>query len=440
MYQLKNNAKQKISLTEAVSIAVGTMIGASIFAIFGVGAQIAKQNLPEAFVLSGLFALTVAYSYTKMGAKIVSNAGPIAFILKGFGDTVLTGSLSILMWLSYVVSISMFAKGFAGYFLPLFNIPVTSIALGVTEAVVISFFTVLNFFGSKAIGKTEVYIVLIKLLILGVFIVFGFIAIKPDYIAPAFDAGHISGMINASVIFFLSYMGFGLITNISENMENPKKNVPRAIYISIAVVAFVYISVALVAVGNLPLDALIKAQDNALAVAAQPFLGKFGFLLISIGALFSISSALNATLYGGANVAYSFAKEGELPEFFERKIWFGTTEGLYFTAGLGLMFALLFDIGGIAAITSAVFTIIYLFVIYSHLKLIKEMGGNRYLVIINFIVVLAVFILLMYFQWRDQKMVFYGTIITFAAAVILESLYRSLSSRNFMKIHNPERK
>ena len=432
--------KKKISLIEAISIAVGTMIGASIFSIFGVGAEIAKQDLPEAFVLSGLFALTVAYSYTKMGGKIVSNAGPIAFILKGFGDTIVTGSLSILMWLSYVVSISMFAKGFAGYFLPLFDIPVSSMAMGITEAVVISFFTVLNFFGSKAVGKSEMYIVLIKLLILGVFIVFGFLAIKPDYVTPSFDAGHISGLINASVIFFLSYMGFGLITNISENMEKPKKNVPKAIYISIAVVAFVYISVALVAVGNLPLDALIKAQDNALAVAAQPFLGQFGFLLISIGALFSISSALNATLYGGANVAYSFAKEGELPEIFERKVWFGTNEGLYFTAGLGILFALLFDIGGIAAITSAVFTVIYLFVIYSHLKLIKEIGGNRYLVIFNFIVVLAVFILLMYFQWRDHKMVFYGTILTIAASLLIEYLYRKIRNREFKKIEFHKKK
>ncbi len=146
---------------------------------------------------------------------------------------------------------------------------------------------------------------------------------------------------------------------MSENMENPQKNVPRAIIISIIIVSFIYVSVALVAVGNLSLKALIASGDNALAVAAKPFLGNFGFLLISIGALFSISSALNATLYGGGNTAYSFAKEGELPKFFERKKWFGTTEGLYITAGLGMLFALLFDIGGVAVITSSVFTVIY---------------------------------------------------------------------------------
>ncbi len=427
--------QKKISLAGAVSMAVGTMIGASIFSIFGVGAEIAKQNLPETFIISALYALAVAYTYMKFGKKIVSNAGPIAFVLKGFGDTVITGSLSVLMWLSYVVSISLFAKGFAGYFVPLAGLSTSPLSIGITVAVVISFFTVLNFFGSKAIGKAEFYIVLIKLLILGVFIVFGLFTIKPELIAPSFNTSHVSGMIHASVIFFLSYMGFGLVTNMSENMENPKRNVPRAIIISIIIVSIVYVLVALVAVGNLPLKQLIASKDNALAVAAKPFIGNFGFLLISIGALFSISSALNATLYGGANTAYSFAKEGELPEFFERKEWFGTTEGLYITAGLGILFALLFNIGGVAAITSSVFTVIYIFVMISHLKLIKEIGGSRVFVSFNLLLISFVFLLLLYFQWIDQRAVFYGTIITFVASFAVEYLYRIVKNREFQKIH-----
>ena len=69
---------KKIGLWQAVAMAVGTMIGASIFSIFGVGVEIAGGNLPEAFILSGIFALIVAYSYAKLGGKIISNAGPIA--------------------------------------------------------------------------------------------------------------------------------------------------------------------------------------------------------------------------------------------------------------------------------------------------------------------------------------------------------------------------
>lgn len=424
---------KKIGLWEAVAMAVGTMIGASIFSIFGVGAIIAGQNLPEAFILSGIFALLVAYSYAKLGGKIISNAGPIAFILKGIGDNIVTGALAILMWLSYVVSISLFAKGFAGYFLPLLSISVSPLSMGITEVLLIAFFTAINSLGSKAVGRLEFYIVLIKLSILGVFVLLGFLQINPDYIVPSLSTDGLNGTLSAAVVFFLSYMGFGLITNASENMENPKKNVPLAIFISIAVVMFVYVAVSFVAIGNLSIDELIKAQDNALAVAAKPFLGSFGFILISIGALFSISSALNATLYGGANIAYSLAKDGELPKFFERKIWFKSTEGLYITAALGLFFALTFDIGAIATITSAIFTIIYIFVLISHYRLADNYGGNKGFILVNVIILLIVFLALVYYQWQTQRSAFYGTIITLLSALILEYVYRYLKKRKFIR-------
>ena len=426
----KNN---KLSLVEVISMAVGTMIGASIFSIFGLGAKVAGQDLPLAFLLSGFYALIVAYSYSILGSKIISNAGPIAFILKGIGDNVVTGALSILFWFTYIISISLFVKGFAGYFLPFTHIEPSSISIGIVEVVSISFFTALNFFGSKAVGKAEFYIVLIKLSILLVFILAGFLAINWHNTQPKFDSPHINGLINGSIIFFLSYMGFGLITNTSENMKNPKKNVPKAIFLSIFIVMLFYVLISLVTLGNLPLQNIIKAQENALAVAAKPFLGNFGFILISIGALFSISSALNATIYGGANIAYSLAKDGELPNTFERKLWFKSTEGLYLTAGIGLVMALFFDLSAIAIITSTVFTIIYIFVLISHFKLAKQYGGNKIIISINLIILFTVFAALMKYQWTTQKSAFYASIIIFISALIVEYIFRKFKNRKFNK-------
>lgn len=423
------STSKKLSLLEVVSMAVGTMIGASIFSIFGLGAKIAGQNLPEAFLLSGFYAIVVAYSYAYLGAKIVSNAGPIAFILKGFGDNIITGALSVLMWLTYVVSIALFLKGFAGYFLPLFHLQSTAFSLGIVEAALMVVFTALNLGGSKLVGKAEFYIVLTKISILLVFILGGVLTIKGKNVEPLFDHTHFSGLINASVIFFLSYMGFGLITNTSENMNNPKKNVPRAIFISIFFVMAIYVLISLVTIGNLPLNEIIKAQENALAEAARPFLGHFGFLLISIGALFSISSALNATLFGGANIAYSLAKDGELPDVFERKVWFNAPEGLFITAGLGLGFALFFNLSAIASITSTVFTVIYIFALISHYKLYKEVGGNRFLIIFNLIILFIVFISLLKYQWETQIHTFYTSIAIFIGALLIECLYRKLRGR-----------
>jgi amino acid transporter len=424
------NGSDKMGLLQAISMAVGTMVGASIFSIFGVGTAIARQDLPLAFLLSGFFAFIVAYSYSKLGTKIISNAGPIAFLLKGIGDNIITGTLSVLMWLTYVISIAMFARGFAGYLLPLLGISASAISTTLVIVLVISLFTALNFFGSKAVGKTEFYIVLIKLLILCSFVAAGLLTLIPSNLTPKFDSAHVNGILHASAIFFLSYMGFGLITNAGENIVDASKNIPRAIYISVGIVLIIYVSVSAAAVGNLSIEQLIKAKENALAIAAKPFLGSAGFLLISIGALFSISSALNATLYGGANIAYSLAKDGELPDVFERKIWFGSVEGLYITAALGIIFALLFRMNGIAFITSGVFMVIYIFVLISHYRLVEYVGGSRPFILVNLIILALVLVASVYYQFKSQIAVVWGFVAVFIGALSLEIALRFIKMRS----------
>ncbi len=421
---------KKISLFEAVSLAVGTMIGAGIFSILGVGAKICGNNLPIAFFISALVSILVGYSYAKLGSKYVSNAGPIEFILRGIGDNSITGALSILMWFSYVISISLFAKAFAGYFLALFNIPINDFNISLIEFFIILLFTVLNFFGSKAVGKAEFFIVLIKVSILLFFVFTGIWFVKINYITPDLSEAGFVNTFYASSILFLTYMGFGLITNASENMENPKKNVPLAIYLSILIVSFIYISVSIVALGNLGVDKLIKAQEYALAEATKSFLGDFGFILVSIGALFSTSSAINSTMYGGANISYALAKKGELPEIFERKVWFDSTEGLYITAVLSLLFALFFNLDGIANLISTVFLIIYIFVIISHIKLLGEVDGSKRLILFSLITVIVVFLILMKYQFSTNTKSFYTSLIIIIGSLIFESFYRKLSKRN----------
>jgi amino acid transporter len=419
----------KMGLWGAVSIAVGTMIGASIFSVFGLGARIAGHNLPFVFVVSGVLALLVAYSYATLGSKIVSNAGPIEFVLRGFGDGLLAGTLSILTWFTYVVSIALFAKGFSGYFLPLVGLAPAGLAQALVETGVIALFAALGLLGSGAVGRAESIIVLVKLSVLGVFVVLGLWTLRPGWIAPGFSAHELGGTLDAAAIFFLSYMGFGLVTNASENMKDPERNVPRAIYLSVLIVSVVYILVAAVAVGNVELEKLVEAEEFALAEAAKPFLGSLGYLLVSLGALFSISSALNATLYGGANIAYALAKDGELPEVFERKAWFGASEGLYFTAGLGMVLAVVFDVGAIASITSAVFMALYLFVLLSHARIRKQFGGSRALIVLGIVAVLAVFVILMVYEWKTDRPALYGTWIAFAAAFLVEVAYRRFGRR-----------
>ena len=423
----------RLGLVHAVSLAVGTMIGASIFSIFGLGAQIAGPNLPLVFLVSGLVALLVAYSYAWLGSRIVSDAGPMEFIIRAFGANVLTGALSFLFWMTYVISIGLFAKGFAGYFLPLLPAPGTPGLESIVEVAVVLLFTALGLMGSSAVGRAEFWIVAIKLGVLLLFVVLGLWSVDVERIRPRLGPGDLPGILDATAIFFLSYMGFGLVTNASEHMRDPRRNVPRAIYLSILVVSVVYVLVAVVAVGNLPLPELIEAQDFALAEAARPFLGDGGYLLVTWGALFSIASALNATLYGGANVAYALARDGVLPLAFDRKLWFGSQEGLYITAGLGIVFAVLFDLNGIAAITSSVFMVIYLFVLASHWRLQPRHGGSRAVIGLGFLVVLGVFLLLLRYQWQTAREAFYATGLVLAGSVLTEGIYFHYTRRRLQR-------
>jgi amino acid transporter len=424
-------SKKKLTLWEVVAFAVGTMIGAGIFSVLGVGAQICGRNLPLAFLIAGFIAFFVAYSYAYLGRVFVSNAGPIEFILQAFGNRFWIGVLAFLYWLSFVISISLFAKAFAYYGLALFHVKTTPLLVGIIEALVIAFFTVLNFFGAKAVGRVEFYIVLIKVSILLTFVVLGIWTIHPEWLKPNLTPQGLRDTFYAASILFLTYMGFGIVTNASEDMENPKRDVPRAIFLSLLIVMFIYVGVAVVAIGNLPLNELLKAKEYALAEAAKPFLGQLGFVLVSIGALISTASAINATLYGGANVAYVFAKKGELPEIFERKVWFGEPEGLYITAILALLFALFFNLEGVASLISFAFLVIYQFVLLAHYRLAEVVGGYRWVTVVGLLLVTFVMITLLIYQWKTNREAFYTMFGILIAVTLWEYIYHKITKRTF---------
>ena len=420
---LKHNKNSKLTLWEAVSLAVGTMIGASIFTLLATGSKIAGHFLPLSLFISGILALVVAYSYANLGKKIISNAGPIAFVLKGFGDNLLVGIVSILLWFVYVVSLALFAKGFSSYFSPLFSIENKTLV----EVSVLLIFMVLNFFGSKFVGVLEKYMVSIKVGVLLFFILTGGFTIQHV----KFVNFNLKNVLVVSILFFLSYIGFGLITNASENIENAEKNVPRAIYLSIFIVMLIYVGVAFVTVQHL--NNFNNVSENILAKITKPILGDIGYLLISIGAILSTLSALNATLYGGVNIAYSLAKKGELPEVFERKSWFGEPEGLYITTFLAILFVLFFNLESIASIISLVFFIIYILVLLSHYKLTKnkEVDGDLKLITFNLFVLVATFLSFLIYTVYNNPKTFVTFIIALLISFFIEIFVKSKNLRNF---------
>jgi len=420
--------RKSMGLWSAVSIGIGGMIGAGIFSILGVSAQIAGHAMYISFIIAGLIALLCTYSYAKLGSTFPSAGGPVEFLVKGFGDGVVSGGFNILLWIGYVFALALYARAFGGYAMTFLPSNISGLWLNFFVTLIILFFTVINFIGAKAVGKSEVFIVATKIAILIVFIVTGFFFIDVSKLAFS-NLPQTTNIFFGAAIVFLAYEGFGLITNTAEEMENPKKTLPRALYLSVIITMAIYVLVGLTVLGNLPIANIIGAKDYALAAAAEPFLGKIGFTFIAIAALFSTSSAINATLYGGANVSYNIAKHGELPKIFERKIWGKSTEGLFITSAVVLLFANFLELDGIAMLGSSSFLLIYGAVNISHLKLHKKTGAHPVIILASVLSCVIFFGVLLFYLLHHSHLTIILLILVIAGCFIFECFYRKITKR-----------
>src|SRR4029079_19798318 len=196
--------------------------------------------------------------------------------------------------------------------------------------------------------------------------------------------------------------------------RNPRKMLPRALYTSVILVIIIYLAVSLTVTGNLSDYEIERAKDYALAEAAKPFLGEFGFRLIAIAALFSTASAINATLFGSANVCYMIAKDGQLPVRLSRTEWKQLTGGLLVTSILVIVVTLAFDLSGTAMMGSAAFLLVYAAVNAGHLRVLKQTGASAIIVWLSLLTCLAMFAVLSVYTWQQQPAAI-GALVIFAA-------------------------
>lgn len=423
-----------IGLLAAVSIGVGGMIGAGIFSILGVVATVSGSALPVAFAIGGVVALLAAYSYAKLGARYPSVGGSVQFLVEGLRDGILSGGLNIFQYLAYIISIALYAAGFAGYAMTFTPAGTPSWVQKAFAVGIVAAFTGVNFLGSKVMGRAETVIVAIKVAILVVFVGAGIFFIDPSRLAVSTWPNGVE-ILFAAGILFIGYEGFGLITNAAGDMADPKRELPRALYLAVGIVIVIYVLVAITVIGNLPIPALEASQDYALAEAAKPFLGQFGFTLIAVAALLSTSSAVNATLFGAANVSYQIARDGQLPAMFTRSLWNRHVEGLFITAGLAIVFVLAFDLGPIAMMASAAFLIVYATVNVAHLRVRRETGANVMIVTASLVACVVMFVLLMIYIVTSAPAAAWITLLgTLAAAFLIEAGYRRRTGRAFRRL------
>ncbi|MBB5353602.1 hypothetical protein HNR46_003863 [Haloferula luteola] len=367
----------------AALIGIGGMVGGGIFAVLGTAVSLAGGGTPFAFLLAGVVAMLTCYAYVKLSCHFPEAGGTAVFLSEAFGANVFSGGLNLTLWLSYLVTIALYASAFASYGETFFSSKPSWLHHALISGGILLPMGI-NLLNASFVSRSESFIVVGKLLLLGVVIGGGLFHLDPSRLQTS-EWKPMGSLIVGGMVIFVAYEGFELIANAANDVREPQKNLPRAYYGCVAFVIALYVLVAIVTVGAVPASVIADQQDYALAAAARPSLGQAGFILVSVSALLATFSAINATIYGNARLGYSLAIDGELPEELDHKAWNNPVMGVLVTAALSLLLANTIDLQAISILGSAGFLLIFAMVCGSAWKLASKIGARRWIAALGFL-------------------------------------------------------
>lgn len=419
---------KKIGLRDAISIGIGGMVGGGIFAVLGLAVSLAKGGTPIAFSFAGIIALLTAYSYAKLSKKFPQNGGTVEFINSQFGNSLFSGGINNLLWVSYIVMLALYASAFGSYGAELFaltGVKNTDIHIFQTGILIIAL--LINYLSVKLVSGIESVTVVVKLLILIAFIGVGFygLSTNPENIMQLAPENWENPLLllSGGMVIFVAYEGFELIANSISDLKNKEKNTEKAYFGAVSSVIVLYILIAIVTVGALPFKQIANAQDYVLAKAAEPTLGQIGFTVITITALISTFSAINATVLGSGRVNYDIAEDNELPKYFCHRFW-GKPVGFLITAILSVTLVNFFNLQSISTAGSAGFLLIFGIVNYIGYKKHTELGSKKWIHLVAGILCLLAFFTLLIQQFGNNKL---GVIISVGiilSCFVLEFIFK----------------
>jgi amino acid transporter len=366
----------KLSTFSTLSIGIGGMVGGGIFAVTGLTVEVTRGAAPVAFLIAGIVALLTSYSYLKLTLRFPGEGGTVEFLNRAFGGGIVTGAANILLLLSYVVLLAIYAYAFGSYGAGLFPEQDRGFWLHVLISAVIVGLVVVNIFGTELVVRSENVFNAVKLLLLVAFVVSGLLT-PMDW--SRFEPGHFVtplGLVAGAMLIFLNYEGFELIANASLDVDDPKHSLPVAYIGGVLIVIALYALIVMVVVGHLGFAEVARVSDHVLSVAAEDFMGRAGYMAIVVAALMATSSAINATFYGTGRLAYIIARSGELPRELERTMRGQHLEGTLITAALALVIANLVPLEAIATMGSAGFLLLFMAVNIAAVRLARETGGH----------------------------------------------------------------
>ncbi len=389
-----------LGLPELIAIALGGMIGGGIFTVLGISVSLIGVYTPLAIILGGLIAALAAYSYIKLGVFYQDEGATYSFYKRTFPNSPFAASL-IGWWVifGYISTLALYAYTFASYAISGFDFAENEWVRRSVAGAIILFFTLINVWSVQGMGKIEDFLVYTKLLILAVI---SFMLINnsgttlPTLVRDGDDANVFSILVVASLTF-VAYEGFQLVINAVGEMENPDKNIPKAIYTAILLAILIYSTIALGAILAIPFEDIVKNKEYALAAGADSVLGHWGTGLVIVGALFATSSAISGTLFGASRQMAVIAKDGYFPAILAKRKRRIPVHSIVAMSTLAFCLVLAGNLEVFLEFGSVTFLLVSLLMAYANFKIRRQTNSSSIVTMLALVSLAMGTVLIIYF-------------------------------------------
>ncbi len=418
----------KLGVRQAAFIGVGAMVGAGIFALLGAAGEVAGAAVWVSFLLAGGIAGLQGYSFAKFGARYPSAAGLLEYVRRAYGDGHITGVIAWLVLGANAIITGMVAVSFGSY-------ASSAVADGSTDWVkpfavlVVLVMTALNILGSQTVARAQTVVVIVVVGILSVFAVTTLANIQIDLLAVS-DYPSLADIVSSVALTFFAFLGFGVITFTAKDLANPARELSRAVYLALGIATVIYVAVALGVFGTLTVDEVIASGGTALAVAAEPTLGRAGYWLMTVTALFATAGATNAGLYPAAGLCEELADNRQFPPSLGRRFADRVPAGLVVTAVASIILAVGFDLNAIASIGSAVALVVFSLVTAGHLRVRSETGANALVLVLGVATAVIVLVSFAVTTLVDEPATAVALVVILVLSVVLDLWWKSVRDRD----------
>jgi len=325
-----NQLVRSLGLLDILMVGVAAMVGGSIFVLTGPAIGLAGSAVIVAFIINAIITLFTAMAYAELGSAMPEAGGGYLWVREGLPrpNAFISGWMA---WLAHIIAGSLYAVSFASFLtglLEMMNVSHDLVLLNIIPldkfiaVVSIAVFTYINIKGTSETGKTGDIVTIIQLGLIFILIAAGLWVMSgnPNWKMnfSNFAPMGIGGVVAAMGLTFIAFEGYEVIVQTGEEVKNPRRNIPRAIFISLGVVVTLYCLIAFVSIGAI-FPAGIESwkfigENGELGIMkAAELLAPYGAFIVLAGGLISTLAALNATTFSSARVAFAMGRNYNMP-------------------------------------------------------------------------------------------------------------------------------